>query len=149
MVMNICEVCGEEFETSRPAKYCSEDCKKEANMKARNARRRASRKVSKVCPICGNEFKGTSKDKYCSDDCVKLAEARLERGRHFERVRSSVDTAYSIQEDNPDFQWEIGRHGELLQSYGTKDCESEAHKVMSNWAKYAKMEEDIKSSNHH
>ena len=143
MVMNICEVCGEEFETSRPAKYCSEDCKKEA----RN--RRVTPKVSKVCPICGNEFKGTSKDKYCSDDCVKLAEARLERGRHFERVRSSVDTAYSIQEDNPNFQWEIGRHGELLQSYGTKDCESEAHKVMSNWGKYAKMEEDIKSSNHH
>ena len=63
MVMNICEVCGEEFETSRPAKYCSEDCKKEANMKARNARRRASRKVSKVCPICGNVI-------HCSGETV-------------------------------------------------------------------------------
>lgn len=81
MIINICEVCGKEFETSRPAKYCGEDCKKEA----RN--RRVTPKVSKVCPICGTKFKGTSRDKYCSDECsyeAKLIRYRSATTRHTE-----------------------------------------------------------------
>ena len=79
MISNICEVCGKEFETSRPAKYCSEDCKKEA----RNERRRASRNVSnvKVCSICGNEFKGHGNSKYCSTECAIEGNRRLARDR--------------------------------------------------------------------
>ena len=77
MISNICEVCGKEFETSRPAKYCSEDCKHEA----KKARRRASRKVSKVCPICGKEFIGTGRDKYCSNECSHEARLMMYRSR--------------------------------------------------------------------
>lgn len=143
MVMNICEVCGKEFETSRPAKYCSEDCKKEA----RN--RRVTPKVSKVCPICGTEFKGTSKDKYCSHECYELSHLRMIKSNRFERNRISIDTARSIQEANPNTQIGTDTNGNLIQLYGSSECESDIHIIESKWAKYAKMEEDIKSSNHH
>lgn len=143
MVINICEVCGEEFETSRPAKYCSEDCKKEA----RNLR--VTPKVSKVCPICGTEFKGTSKDKYCSDECYELAHLRMTKDNRFERNSISIDTARSIQEANPNAQLGTDTNGNLIQLYGSSECESDIRTVESKWAKYAKMEEDIKSSNHH
>lgn len=149
MVMNICEVCGKEFETSRPAKYCSEDCKTKSNRKARNARRRASRKVSKVCPICGTEFKGTSNDKYCSNECYELSHLRMVKSNRFERNSISIDTARSIQEVNPNVQLGTDTNGNLIELYGSSECESDIYSIESKWAKYAKMEEDIKSSNHH
>lgn len=145
MVMNICEVCGEEFETSRPAKYCSEDCKHEA----KKARRRASRKVSKVCPICGTEFKGTSKDKYCSDECSELSNLRKTKSNRFDRNSISIDTARSIQESNPNAQLGTDANGNLIYLYGSNECASDIHSIESKWGKYAKMEEEIKSSHHH
>lgn len=143
MVMNICEVCGKEFETSRPSKYCSEDCKKEA----RN--QRVTPRVSKVCPICGNEFKGTSQDVYCSDDCAELANLRKTKSNRFDRNSISIDTARSIQECNPNAQLGTDANGNLIYLYGSSECESDIYSIESKWTKYAKMEEEIKSSNHH
>lgn len=144
--VKVCPICGNEF-TGR-AKYCSHDCKLKAR-RLRYATKAEKAKVVKVCPICGTEFKGTSKDKYCSDECAKSANLRKTKSNRFERDSISIDIARSIQEVNPNAQLGTDTNGNLIQLYGSSECESDIHSIESKWAKYAKMEEDIKSSNHH
>ena len=144
--VKVCPICGNEF-TGR-AKYCSHECKLKAR-RSRYATKAEKAKVVKVCPICGNEFKGTSKDKYCSNECYELAHLRMTKANRFERNRISIDTARSIRDVNPNAQLGTDKNGNLIQLFGSRECESDIRKIESKWAKYAKMEEDIKSSNHH
>ena len=144
--VKVCPICGNEF-TGR-AKYCSHECKLKAR-RSRYAAKAEKAKVVKVCPICGNEFTGTSKDKYCSNECSKLANRRMTIANRFERNRINLDTARSIRDVNPNAQLGTDNNGNLIQLFGSRECESDIRKIESKWAKYAKMEEDIKSSNHH
>lgn len=144
--VKVCPICGTEF--SGRAKYCSHDCKLKAR-RSRYATKAEKAKVVKVCPICGTEFKGTSKDKYCSNGCAELANLRKTKSNRFERNSISMDTARSIQEVNPNVQLGTDTNGNLIQLYGSSECESDIYSIESKWSKYAKMEEDIKSSNHH
>lgn len=139
--VKVCPICGNEF-TGR-GKYCSDKCRKEQD------RLRKTPRTIKVCPICGTKFKGTSKDKYCSKECAKLANIRQTKSNRFERNNISIDIAMSIEEVNPNAQLGTDNNGNLIQLYGSKECESDIRTIESKWAKYAKMEEEIKSSNHH
>lgn len=139
--VKVCPICGNEF-TGR-GKYCSDECRKEQD------RLRKTPRTIKVCPICGTEFKGTSKDKYCSHECAELSNLRKTKSNWFDRNSTSIDTARSIQEVNPNAQLGTDGNGNLIYLYGSSECASDIRSVESKWAKYAKMEEDIKSSNHH
>ena len=144
--VKVCPICGNEFKGR--AKYCSHDCKLKAR-RLRYATKAEKAKVVKVCPICGTEFKGNNQTKYCSDECYELAHLRMTKANRFERNSISIDTARSIQEVNPNAQLGTDTNGNLIQLYGSSECESDIRTVESKWAKYAKMEEEIKTSRHH
>ena len=80
-----CAICGKEFETSGPAKCCSEECrlkyarkKKTEYEKARRARhpREMPKGVVKTCRVCGKEFTTSTSAVYCSEACRKVGYAR-------------------------------------------------------------------------
>lgn len=148
--VKVCPICGNEF-TGR-AKYCSHECKLKAR-RSRYATKAEKAKVVKVCPICGTEFKGTSKDKYCSDECANTARERqlneYNDNRNNARYTRSIKVMNRIHEISPDTQLGFGSWYEVEYRYGSSECESDIRNIESKWAKYAKMEEEIKSSHHH
>ena len=144
--VKVCPICGNEF-TGR-AKYCSHDCKLKAR-RLRYATKAEKAKVVKVCPICGTEFKGTSKDKSCSNECASKAIKSSEIDRRNRRWSEAYRQISHMHEVNPDGQYVIGSSYEVTEVYGSDECERDINSVMSKWDKYAKMEEEIKSSNHH
>lgn len=73
-IIKVCALatCGKEFKTTvKRRKYCSEACRKKAQLisiKASNRRR--SKRYTKYCEVCGKLFITTNKnDKTCSKPC--------------------------------------------------------------------------------
>lgn len=66
-----CEVCGDDFENRvQHAKYCSDECKKEAKRIQARERYRNKGKHQLTCQNCGEDFHSDREEaKYCSQEC--------------------------------------------------------------------------------
>lgn len=67
-----CPICGKLFKANthgRPRKYCSKECRKQAELQIR----KENRKITQKCQYCGKTFKANKKHKYCSKECAKKA----------------------------------------------------------------------------
>ena len=83
-----CVVCGRSFKAgSSNAKYCSDDCRKEAkNLRAREQRKSQRKTYHKTCTVCGSPFETYNNNKiYCAKECKRSAS--LERRRIRDRNR--------------------------------------------------------------
>ncbi len=74
MIIKICPVCNKKFEVDskkkgRPQKYCSQSCRRRADLD----KRIDERSFEKKCGFCGKVFIGNKKQKYCCEDCAKKA----------------------------------------------------------------------------
>ncbi|MBR1729187.1 MAG: hypothetical protein IJ728_06640 [Selenomonadaceae bacterium] len=73
----VCPICGKSFTPFHNQKYCSQECKFEAQKK--NVAKYRTKKFNltsytKICPFCGKEFTTKFKCKiYCSNPCQKQA----------------------------------------------------------------------------
>lgn len=66
-----CPICGKLFKANthgRPRKYCSKECRRQAEFKIR----KENRKIIQKCQYCGKTFEG-NKRKYCSTECYEKA----------------------------------------------------------------------------
>ena len=62
-----CPICGKLFKANthgRPRKYCSKECRRQAEFKIR----KENRIIIQKCQYCGKTFKANKK-KYCSKEC--------------------------------------------------------------------------------
>lgn len=67
-----CNICGRTFEVNnsgRPRKYCSDKCRKQAELQ----KQKKQRVIVKKCEYCGKSFNGNKKQKYCSQECYEKA----------------------------------------------------------------------------
>ena len=67
-----CPICGKLFKANthgRPRKYCSKECRKQAEYEIRKERRIITQK----CQYCGKTFGGNKKQIYCSVECANKA----------------------------------------------------------------------------
>ena len=88
-----CAICGKTFEGKRSdAKYCSEECKKEArNLRLRKRRRKEKKNKVKKCGYCSREYEPKhGREKYCSTECKVLARRQSERNRERTEIKRRV-----------------------------------------------------------
>lgn len=77
-----CAFCGTEFyrNDKKAQRYCSEQCKQDANNARAREKAKQKNPPKKMCPVCGKEFTAKSaKFKYCGPFCKKVG--------HIERVK--------------------------------------------------------------
>lgn len=63
-----CPICGKLFKANthgRPQKYCSKECRRQAEFEIR----KENRIIEQKCQYCGKTFKANKKHKYCSKEC--------------------------------------------------------------------------------
>lgn len=82
-----CLSCGKDFEGTKKAKWCSDECKKEYQRQENRRRywenyRQKQRSFDCECSYCGRAFKGTLNQKFCSEDC------RCESQKKFNREKA-------------------------------------------------------------
>ena len=68
MMSKICPICGKPFKANthgRPRKYCSKECRKQAELEIR----KENRKIIQKYQYCGKTFGGNKKQIYCSTEC--------------------------------------------------------------------------------
>lgn len=64
-------LCGKDFYSSGPAKYCSSSCRYNFRIKGYVAQK--VKRFNRICVQCNSEFKtNASKQKYCSINCSKI-----------------------------------------------------------------------------
>ena len=87
-MIKLCEICGTYFTTTYGQKYCSEECRREAKRRQRQARDGAAKLQNiheKTCAYCGETFYTMQGNKkFCSEDC-QCAYLRGESISMFER----------------------------------------------------------------
>ncbi|MBR1728081.1 MAG: hypothetical protein IJ728_00930 [Selenomonadaceae bacterium] len=73
----VCPICGKSFKKFNSQKYCSQECKSEAQKKNAAKHYRKKHNVTsytRICPFCGKKFTTNFKTKiYCSIPCSKQA----------------------------------------------------------------------------
>lgn len=72
ITFRLCPICNCTFEVNtsgRPRKYCSDKCRKQAELQ----NRKKQRVIIKKCEYCGKTFNGNNKQKYCTTKCYDYA----------------------------------------------------------------------------
>lgn len=104
MSVFICEICGNEFEsTAHHAKYCT-DCRGKAQS-LRNKKYKENRRAGlsieigseQTCPICGNPYIVATGSQNCCENCRKKRDTTRKtvtdtkfKKAHYERIRITV-----------------------------------------------------------
>ena len=96
-----CPTCGKKFVSKKGKKYCSDDCRKEAERKRNRERyQKLKGKLSEgkivKCGCCGKEF-NTKNDgsKYCSKDCRLIMSRRI--SAEYNRNKRELTKAFTAR----------------------------------------------------
>lgn len=86
-----CEICGKRYEKlgNYVQKYCSYECRHEADMRSRAP---AYTKKTLTCKGCGKEFRQTApRQKYCTPECRQEVEKKTALAKELRLVREAVN----------------------------------------------------------
>jgi len=102
VLRNRCDECDKPFTSTRPAKLCSDECRKAANRRLELERDKAKHdRKARGCKECGVAFVleyGIKRRRFCSEDCSRRSSKRIARKReraqrkaaHVEAVNPTV-----------------------------------------------------------